>query len=161
MTVEPKLWSERDFDECCYAVSGLGPQTMVCATPCRGSYCDTHRRRMALALKIPEPRPPKVKVTTLKPLAERPLGYVYQAAKVDQIIDRVAARYGLTGKLLKSKARSKTYAAPRQEACYRIRQLGRPWSQVAAAMGLHDHTSAMLASRKYEGRLAEQGRAAA
>jgi hypothetical protein len=34
---QPKLWSERDFDECCYPVSGKGRKTMVCAVVGRGS----------------------------------------------------------------------------------------------------------------------------
>lgn len=44
-----KLWSERDFDECCYPLDGLGRATIVCGWPASGAYCPAHREQMDAA----------------------------------------------------------------------------------------------------------------
>jgi hypothetical protein len=157
MTTQPKLWSERDFDECCYVVSGLSNLSMVCATPCRGSYCVTHRRQMdvALGLKPKRVRRPKPVRVARAQRVFVPV-HVFQSAAANRIIEKVAKRYGVTGVFLKAARASKTFAPARREAVFELRNQGRPWMQVAAAMGLTDHTSAMQAYRKHVASLAVQ-----
>lgn len=158
---EPKLWSERDFDECCYAVSGFNELTMVCAEPCRGSYCLAHyaemrrpqrrkatpRARVKVIKKAPKPKAPKP-----QPPPAPPSGPTIQEVRA-----LVAARHGLMVEHILAGGPSPRFVRARHEACWEIRRLGKSYTQVAAAVGLKDHTSAINACRRHEARLAVLG----
>jgi hypothetical protein len=76
--------------------------------------------------------------------------------RVREILDQVAATYGLTAEDLLGRYRKQTVARPRQEAMFKIRRLRRAdgsrafsFPAIAEIFGDRDHTSVMYACRKY------------
>lgn len=162
-----KLWNERDFDECCYAVSGKGAKTMVCATPCRGSYCETHLAELqadfAEAPRInAQIQASRREARLEKKRATSRLGRVSDALR-DAVISEAAQRYGCTPAAILSKRQQPNLIDARHESMWRLRGIenedGQPVYSllaVAQAVGCSDHTSALHAVRRIEGLVAEQ-----
>lgn len=158
---EPKLWSERDFGECCYALSGVGPDTMVCAAPCVGSYCGAHWSELAALArgrpKVSKPRRRRLAVTKKsKPKAKpapKPAPEPRVGPTMQEVRAQVAARHGLTVEEITAGGPGRRFAPARHEACWEIRRLGKSYPQVAAAVGLKDHTSAIHGVRAHEKRV--------
>lgn len=75
---------------------------------------------------------------------------------VEQIIERVAARYGLTVAELRSKDRHKSIARARHVAFWVLRQTRKmSFPELGRAMGKRDHTTAMNAVRSIEAKRLE------
>jgi len=154
--VQPKLWSERDFDECCYAVAGLAELTMVCAAPCRGSYCDAHRRALVESYSGKPPiRRAKVRpipVPLLGPLW--PDGSPKRPPTMDSIIKRIAEKYGVTVAAIKGRCGAHELIPARHEFFYEAHRLGRPYTAAGRFCGGRDHSTALWGKRRHEERLA-------
>lgn len=111
---QPKLWSERDFDECCFAVSGISHETMVCAAPCRGSYCAEHRLVPVEDYPVARRVKPRARVRRNGELmSRRPSHEVVQS-----VVETTATARRLTASDLTGTKRGPRYTAARIE-CWR------------------------------------------
>jgi chromosomal replication initiation ATPase DnaA len=163
MTTQPKLWSERDFDECCYVVSGLSNLSMVCATPCRGSYCDTHREELATTvLEAERTQQERDRISALARYkraqaraaeALPPAPVVPPQPALQTIIKLVADRHGVTVAEIKSASRHKRLIPARQEFFYLAHKAGKSYPQAALYCGGRDHSTAMYGKRRHEERM--------
>lgn len=161
---EPKLWSERDFDECCFAVSGVGNETMVCAEPCRGSYCKLHRGQMVMEIAEAEQlRRDRERLRARRAHLRRELRAAAALAaaqpksppppSLQAIIADVAARHRVSVEELRGPSRHRYLIIPRQEFFYEAHRHGKSYPQAAAFCGGRDHTTALHGKRRHEARL--------
>ena len=75
--------------------------------------------------------------------------------RVDQVLDAVARRYGLTVADLKSHRRTRRHAWPRHEAMYEVRRAtGYSQPHIGRIFGGRDHTTVIHALRSHEARMA-------
>jgi chromosomal replication initiation ATPase DnaA len=74
------------------------------------------------------------------------------------VVEPIAAEYGLTVEELRARRRSPHLVVARNEAIWRLRQLQPPMSypEIARAVGLANHTSALHGFRVYAARLARE-----
>lgn len=126
-----KRWSDRDFDECCYPVSGYGNDTMVCAQACEGSYCRLHRSEMVADFTTRPREAAKVywAKRTPKPVAApvaRPKGFLPDIV-ARKIVSEVAKKYGTFPALIMSRNKDPGVTFARHMAMWRIRQLRDQW----------------------------------
>ena len=76
----------------------------------------------------------------------------------ESIRDRVADVWGVTGKALASKSRTRKLVVPRQVAMFLTRELlDLPLARIGGAFGDRDHTTVIHSIRKVEARLRTDG----
>ncbi len=168
----PKLWSERDFDECCYPVSGEGRFTMVCAVVGRGSYCEAHRKELAEECAPTRRNKPKVRVVTParppriaapkppkspRPLPPRPLvkaGPSLRAARLEWLMARVARKYRVSADEVIGPTRWGYLIPARQEFFYLAHHAGYSYPVMGRFCGGRDHSTAWHGKIRHEARLA-------
>lgn len=141
-----KLWNERDFDECCFPIGGVGRGTVVCGAPCSGAYCTTHRalNEQTYAAKPASYGPPPKR-------RKRPEGIATPVA--DEIVKDVCRAYCVTqDDLAGSELR---YTAARQEAFARLHSTGEFSLQwIGRYFGGRHHTTVLEGIRRHRERLA-------
>lgn len=152
---QPKLWSDRDFDECCYPVSGEGRFTMVCAVVGRGSYCEAHRREMAEEYDLKPRLIQKISEAKRQPPAPEPAvaGPSFRGMTLSWLASRVARKYGVTVDEIKGRGRSPRVNLPRQEFFYLAHHAGRSYPAAGRFCGDRDHTTAIWAKKRHEARV--------
>jgi chromosomal replication initiator protein len=80
----------------------------------------------------------------------------------DAIIARVAAKYKLTVREIRTKTRRAAISHPRQEAMFELRtKLGLSYPMIARLIGLKDHTTVIYGIKKHEERLSAHAEKAA
>ncbi len=144
----PKLWRDRDFDECCYPVSGVGPETMVCAEPCSGSYCPKHRRELDARLIVKRPkraqRPKLVRKTN--PLCGKPRKPLPEQT-MRRVLDSVCRDWSVSPDVVLSQSRDPQVTFARQMLMWQLRQLDYSFPSIGAAVG-RDQSSAQHGVRR-------------
>lgn len=136
-----KLWNEREFNECCFPIGGVGRQTIVCATPCDGAYCRSHRALMddhcgAISTR-PQRRRDAVARRKIKPRGQT----------LDEIMDEVCARYGVTADDLIGPLR--VYTPIRNEVWSRLKDAGKSFPWIGQQFGGRHHTTILAGVRKH------------
>jgi len=134
----PKRWQDRDFDECCYAVSGVGNDTMICGEPCRGSYCTNHRDpETGIIAKSGRRRPSPRRPADLPPPSPIAAQRVAQipSPKLAEIVAIVAEIHGVTVSDILGPNKTTTLSPARQEASWLMKRQGASWEQAARALG--------------------------
>lgn len=156
---EPKLWSDRGFDECCYPVSGEGRFTLVCAVVGRGSYCETHRLELHETYTVKpkqayKPRKRRPAPTTVAGFV--PIDPTVFTPEMRAVIDRIADANGMSGGQLTARARSVLVAPAVHQAMAEIYELRgedgkRLFSTIRIGKAFNRHYSTVLfAIRKAE-----------
>lgn len=136
---EPKRWQDRDFDECCYAVSGIGNDTMVCAAPCRGSYCTDHRdAETGVIAAFPSRKRGSVRTAMVlpapSPVAAQRVAQI-PSPKLAEIVAIVAEIHGVTVSEIVGPNKATALSPARQEASWLLKRQGASWEQAARALG--------------------------
>lgn len=145
-----KLWSERDFDECCYAVGGHGNGTMVCAKPSRGSYCDAHLKELhAYFAYAPKARVVKAQVKA-KP---KPPVVVFSGPFLERIAEFVASAHGLEVEDITSRNGRGGRVEAQQEFYALAYSAGRTTTQIGKFCG-RDRSTVSHGLQQYNARVA-------
>jgi chromosomal replication initiation ATPase DnaA len=67
---------------------------------------------------------------------------------VDEIINEVCKRWGITEEELKGKSRLNIYVKARKEVAHKLRELGLSYPSIAQILGKEDHTTIINYFRK-------------
>lgn len=97
---------------------------------------------MALARKAPD-------VDFVRQVLARTLGARARRVTPQEVIDAVAAHYGVAPEALGSRSRSRLISAPRQVAMFLVRELTHlSYQEIARLFGRREHSTAIFACRK-------------
>lgn len=135
-----KRWDEAVAGrECAYSVAGAGVETMVCGAPAEGAYCARHLEHIRGRVVPQEGRP------RLRPMQE--------------IVEEVAARHGVTVSQIKGPLRRCDIVRARQEAYALLwikGDLRRSSPIVARFLGRLNHTTVIGGAKAHRAREAER-----
>jgi len=99
-------------------------------------------------------RPPDLDFT--RQVLARTLGARSRRATPQEVIEVVAAEYGVQPGALKSRSRSRVVSAPRQVAMFLVREVTHmSYQEIARLFGRREHTTALVSCRKVSRALAE------
>lgn len=140
-----KLWNERDFNECCFPIGGVGRGTVVCGAPCDGAYCRAHRALMDESCGAISTRPQRRREVQARRIAPA-------SPTANQILAEIMERHNVTMDDLTGFDRHFTEA--RNEAFARLHKAGKSLPWIGRLMGGRHHTSVLHGIRRYRERLA-------
>jgi hypothetical protein len=153
---EPKLWNERDFDECCYPVGGVGRFTTVCAKRCNGCYCTEHRQMLDEAYYV---RPKAAKIRSDQRRvdrinAARPVINVVQLpTDLPTLAAQIAHYHEIAVEDLIGHSRKRHICLARLEFYSWARQTGNGLVKIGKFCGGRDHSTVLGGIKSYQARM--------